>query len=140
MKIGIEIRQIVPGSSGGMAMLVKGVLDVLFKQYPEENFYVFSTIFNRGLVGQNRKNVDVITLPIVNFFEALARLSKRIGLSVLIRTYPAEVELNFPCRNRYSWCPTCSMSSIRDFFLRKLCDPDVLLLTKPWSGVRPLGH
>ncbi|MDZ7698225.1 MAG: glycosyltransferase [Deltaproteobacteria bacterium] len=116
MKIGIEIRQIVPGSSGGMAMLVKGVLDALFEQYPEEDFFIFSTIFNRGLVGQNRKHVEVITLPIANFFEALDRLSKRIGLSVLIRTYPAEVELNFSMSKQIFLVPDLQHEFYPEFF------------------------
>lgn len=69
MKIGIELRHVTLGSSGGVAQLLQNVLGVLFHLYPEDEFYVFCTIYNRSLLSAKPQNVYFYSLPTKSFFQ-----------------------------------------------------------------------
>ena len=74
MKIGIEMRQIVPGASGGIVQLLDGVLTALFEQHPEHQYFVFATIYNRNLFKKEYPHVKFFSLPASTFFQEVDRI------------------------------------------------------------------
>jgi Glycosyltransferase len=121
MKIGIELRHVTLGSSGGIAQLLKGVLETLFKRYADEEFFLFCTIFNRGLLNWDTSNVRVITLPTVNFFSEIDRIAAEERIGVLFRSYPVNDDLKFPQSKQIFLIPDIQHEIFPEFF-----DPEIL--------------
>ncbi|HYE37787.1 glycosyltransferase [Methylocaldum sp.] len=121
MKIGIELRNITLGEAGGITQLLKGVLDQLFSMHPEEEFFVFCTIFNRGLLEPNRNNVKFITVPAANYWEAVDRILDEEKIQVLFRSYPAEDTFVFPLEKQVFLIPDIQHERYPEFF-----DPNIL--------------
>ena len=96
MKIGIELRQVTLGHSGGISQLLQNVLEELFALHPEQDYVFFCTIFNRGLLERLPERAEVVTLPLDRYYEDLARLAVEKQIEVLFRGYPMEAELTFP--------------------------------------------
>src|SRR5262245_10715880 len=120
MKIAIELRSIVPGLSGGIAPLIKGVLETLFVCYPEHEFLVFCTIFNRDLLSAVPTHVRVWSLPCHGFNAELDRLLRLESVEVLFRCYPHE-PLDFPCPKQVIFIPDIQHEFYPEFF-----SPEVL--------------
>src|SRR4051812_20349829 len=96
MRIGIEMRQVVLGQAGGIALLVKGVVETLFRKYPHDKYIVFSSIFNRGLLQDADSHVQFVTIPLHGYDEALDQAIETAAIDVLFRAYPEELTLQFP--------------------------------------------
>ncbi len=116
MRIGIELRQTTLGEAGGISLLLKGVLERLFLRYPRHQFFVFSTIFNRGLLRRTPDNVVCHTLPIVSFFPDLDRIADREGIQVLLRSYPIEDPIGFPLERQIFLIPDLQHEFYPEFF------------------------
>jgi len=116
MKIGIELRQIVLGSSGGILVHLKGLLKALFSQYRDENFFLFCTIFNREVFEELGGNIEVVTLPTYSFFDEVDRICAEEKIQALFRSYPIEGQLNFPITNRSFSYQTFSTKLSENFF------------------------
>lgn len=115
MKIGIELRPIVPGLSGGIVPLLSGVLGALFARHPEHQFLVFCTIFNRQMLPAVPAHVRVWSLPCHDFNVELDRLLRVEGVEVLFRCYPQEA-VDFPARRQVVFIPDIQHEFYPEFF------------------------
>ena len=91
MVIGVELRHVVMGPSGGVAQLLKGVLEHAFRIDSGDSFQIFCTVFNRGLLTvPEGARVTEHTLPLDQYWAEVDRLCKQTGVDVLFRGYPGE--------------------------------------------------
>jgi glycosyltransferase involved in cell wall biosynthesis len=116
MKIGIELRPVTLGHSGGVSQLLQNVLETLFALHAEQDYVVFCTIFNRGLLERLPERAEVITLPLNRYHEELARLAVEKRIDVLFRGYPVESELTFPPSRQVIEIPDIQHEYFPEFF------------------------
>jgi len=121
MKIGIEMRQIVPGASGGIVQLLDGVLATLFEQHPEHQYFVFATIYNRNLLKKEYPHVKFFSLPASTFFQEVDRIIAFEQISILFRSYPMVASLSFPLQRQIFLIPDVQHERFPEFFA-----PDIL--------------
>ena len=115
MKIGIDLRSVVPGKSGGIAPLLDGVLGTLFMRHPEHRFLVFCTVFSRRVLTAVPSHVKVWSLPCRDFNAELDRLLRREHVEVLFRCYPEE-SLDFPSFRQVVFIPDTQHEFHPEFF------------------------
>jgi glycosyltransferase involved in cell wall biosynthesis len=96
MRIGIELRQIVPGESGGIVPLLEGVLDAFFADYPEHPVTLFCTTAHAGLFPALPPHVERVMLSPDGFFWRLAEEAARRQLDVLFRSFPQRAPVGLP--------------------------------------------
>jgi glycosyltransferase involved in cell wall biosynthesis len=116
MKIGIELRQIVMGASGGITQALKGVLEALFALPSKDEFLLFCTIYNRGLFTHLPPHVKAYSLPTETFFREIDRIGCEEGMKVLFRSYPMEDDLIFPLSRQIFFVPDIQHEVFPDFF------------------------
>lgn len=116
MIIGIELRQLVLGASGGVSQLVKGICEHMFLLYPEHQFLVFCTPFNRAMLECHSENVTYFTLSSATFFSDLDRIAAENNLDVLFRSYPMEATLHFPLQKQIFLIPDIQHEEYPEFF------------------------
>jgi glycosyltransferase involved in cell wall biosynthesis len=116
MKIGIELRYVTLGNSGGISQLLQGVLQALFAQHPNVEFVVFCTIFSRNLLEDTPEHVEVLSLPSVGFFAQLDRIAGEKKLNILFRSYPSEDNLIFPFAKQVFLLPDIQHEFYPEFF------------------------
>jgi glycosyltransferase involved in cell wall biosynthesis len=119
MKIGIEMRHTTLGHAGGVALLLKGVLETLFRRHPAHSFVVFSTVFNRSLLQPvPGADVEFLTLPLDPhaYFEELDRQARERGLDVLFRSFPLAYKLDFPLHRQVFLLCDVQHEDIPEFF------------------------
>ncbi len=73
LRVGVELRQVTSGASGGIVVVLVGTLSELFRQRRDIDFVVFCTVFNRDLLAVDAPNVELLTLPLSSFFGELRR-------------------------------------------------------------------
>ena len=139
MKIGIELRQVTLGQSGGISQLLQNVLETLFALHPEQDYVFFSTIFNRGLLERLPERAEVATLPLDRYYEELARLAVEKRIDVLFRGYPVESELTFPASRKVFEIPDIQHEYYPQFFSAEVLQPPRRLYSSPRVG-RRRGH
>ena len=116
MNIGVDLRHVSLGVSGGIAQLVQGVFEAVFDQYPEHKFLVFCTPFNRSLLARDAGHVRYFTLSIVNYFRGLDRIAVEEDMQVLFRSYPMEDTLQFPMWKQIVLIPDNQHETFPHFF------------------------
>lgn len=117
LKVGIDLRQLIIGVSGGISQLTKGVCEHMFALHPEHQFFVFCTPFNRRQLDYEADNVRYFSLPISTYFHDLDRLAKEEGLDVLFRAYPAEYDtLEIPLHKQIFLIPDNQHETFPEFF------------------------
>jgi glycosyltransferase involved in cell wall biosynthesis len=117
MKIGIELRHIQMGKSGGIAPLLAGVLDRLFTANPDHEFVVYRTIFNRSLVEGRFANVRTVLLPIAEpWWQYLQDALDRDPVDVLFRGFPQVDNLVFPLSRQVVLIPDLQHEEYPQFF------------------------
>ena len=116
MKIGVDLRQLSLGASGGITQLVQGVFGAAFNQYSEHQFLIFCTPFNRSLLTCNAENVGYFSLSIASYFQDLDRIAAEEHLQVLFRSYPTEDTLQFPMDKQIVLIPDNQHEAFPDFF------------------------
>ena len=115
-KIGIDIRHIVLGQSGGISQLIQGVFDAVFSKYKDCHYIVFCTIFNRSLLSASSDNITFLTLPLNTYYKELDRIAIRENIDVLFRGYPNAVDLNFPLSKQIFLIPDIQHELFPEFF------------------------
>jgi glycosyltransferase involved in cell wall biosynthesis len=116
MKIGIDLRQLVLGASGGLSQHVNGVCERMFALYPEHEFLVFCTPFNRSLLDYEAGHVRYFSLPIATYFRDMDQLIIEEELQVLFRAYPMEDTLQFPLQKQIILIPDNQHETYPEFF------------------------
>lgn len=116
MKIGIEMRQIVPGASGGIVQLLQGVLTALFEQPDQHQYFVFTTVYNRRLFQKDYPHVQYYSLPASTFFQEVDRIIAEEQIQILFRSYPMVAPLNFPLTRQIFMIPDVQHERFPQFF------------------------
>jgi glycosyltransferase involved in cell wall biosynthesis len=116
MRIGIELRQIVPGSCGGIVPLLEGVLGALFAGHPELHVLLACTEANVGLFPAPPPRVERVELPGECYFPLLDELARRRRLDVLFRSYPMDAPLAFPAARQVVLVPDLQHEFLPEFF------------------------
>ena len=116
MIIGIDLRPLYIGESGGIVQFVKGVFSELFRKYPDDIYYLFTTINNRRLVAPFPKSVHNITLPAVTFYRQVAHYVKTESIDLLFRVYPLEEDIEFSLSKQIVFVPDIQHEIFPDFF------------------------
>jgi glycosyltransferase involved in cell wall biosynthesis len=118
LKIGIDFRFVTLGEAGGIAVLLKGVLPRLFEQYPQHDYYLFTTIYNRGLLTTLPGHVQVLTFPTAQYVKRVKRALRDEKIDVLFRGYPVEDHLKFPLERQVVLIPDIQHEVYPEFFDR----------------------
>ncbi len=134
MKIGIELRQVTLGHSGGISQLLQNVLETLFALHPEQDYVFFATVFNRGLLERLPQRAEVVTLPLDRYYADLARLAVEKGVDVLFRGYPVEDEFTFPLSRQVFEIPDLQHESFPQFFTSEVLRSRRAAFTQALSG------
>lgn len=116
MIVGVDLRPIEVGVSGGVALLVKGLVEALIRDYPTEQFLVFSTPFNSTLIESTGSNASSFALSPAGFFEELDRVGAEQGMDVLFRSYPVVDTLSFPLKKQIVLIPDAQQEDFPEFF------------------------
>lgn len=116
MRVGIEIRWVERGTSGGIVACLEGVLNALFRRHPQDRFHVYGTAFSNGLVEFGRPNVAVDVLPLRDTWPALQRNLARDDIDVLFRAYPTPDTLRFPLSKQVVFVPDLQHERFPEFF------------------------
>jgi glycosyltransferase involved in cell wall biosynthesis len=116
MNIGIDLRPLAVGASGGIAMVLKGVLERLFDSRPEDTFHVFCTIYSRQLIESSAANVRYESLPTRDFFPRMDGLIRQRGIEVLLRAFPISDDLQFPISRQVVLVPDLQHEERPEFF------------------------
>jgi glycosyltransferase involved in cell wall biosynthesis len=122
MKIGIELRHVTLGSSGGVAQFVQHVLGTLFQLYPKDEFHIFCTIFNRSLISSDLQNVFFHSLPATSFFIELEKLISEKNIEVLFRSFPALDSMKFPMSRQVFSIPDLQHEQFPQFFSKEILE------------------
>ncbi len=116
MKVGIELRSIVLGQTGGITILIKGLLETLFALHPEHEYFVFVTLFNRGILERLPVRGEILTLPTATYFADVDRLAVAKDIDVLFRSYPHPHRLDFPLARQVFLIPDIQHEYFPEFF------------------------
>jgi glycosyltransferase involved in cell wall biosynthesis len=119
LKIAIDMRPLIIGSSGGIVQNLIGVFRELFSHYTEHDFFVYCTAFNRSLLSGSispSKNVLIETLPVHGFFERLSPIIKEKDVDVLFRSYPAIEQIDINSSRQIAYIPDLQHEYFPDFF------------------------
>jgi glycosyltransferase involved in cell wall biosynthesis len=114
--VGIELRQVTRGASGGIVVVLVGTLLELFRRRPDVDFVVFCTVFNRELLAVDAPNVETVTLPLDGFFPQLGRLAHDWEIDVLLRSYPTVEQIDFPLKRQIFLLPDVQHEYHPEFF------------------------
>jgi glycosyltransferase involved in cell wall biosynthesis len=116
MHIGIDLRPLAPGVTGGINLVLRGVLETLVSDHPEHTFTVFTTPFNRSLLKRRPDAVRLLTLPPEGFYARLGETARTEGIDVLFRAYPLEDDLDFPMERQIVFIPDLQHEDLPEFF------------------------
>lgn len=121
MVIGVEIRPIVIGPSGGILQLLKGILTTLFIEHNKDSFYLFTTIYNNSIFSELPENVQKITFPTFNFYQEVDRVCKEKNIDILFRSFPIADDLTYSLDQQIFMIPDLQHEKFPEFF-----EPEVL--------------
>jgi glycosyltransferase involved in cell wall biosynthesis len=116
MRIGIELRQLVPGAGGGLTPFITGLLGAAFAARPRDDFVLFCTDVNEDLFLPAPSNVHFLRPPPAAFFPVLDACAAQLRLDVLFRSYPLDVELAFPADRQVVLIPDIQQEFFPEFF------------------------
>src|SRR6266851_2275067 len=140
MKIGIELRHIQMGKSGGIAPLLAGVLDRLFAANPDQEFVVYRTIFNRSLVEGRFANMRTVLLPITYpWWQPLQDTLDQDPVDVLFRGFPSVDALVYPLDRQVVLIPDLQHEEYPDFFAREVLRIRKLAFDRVLRGAGAIG-
>ncbi len=125
MNVGIELRQVTFGASGGIAQYLQGTLQAAFRLFPSDKFLVFCTVFSRQVLEDIPSNVTVETVPGYQFFARVDEAAARQEIDVLFRSYPLEVPLQMSWAKQVVLIPDLQHDVYPEF-----CTPEVLRLRR----------
>lgn len=125
MKIGIELRAVTFGASGGISQYLQGTLQAAFRLHPEHQFIAFCTLFSRPLMENTPSNVKVETVPGFRFFTRIDEAFSAGEMDVLFRSYPMEAALQMPWNRQVFLIPDLQHEVYPEFYT-----PEILRLRR----------
>ena len=139
MRIGIDLRQLVLGAGGGISLQTKETCEHIFALYPEHQFFIFCTPFNRSLLDFDASYVRFFSLPILTYFQELDQLIIENDIDVLFRAYPMEDTLQFPINKQIFLIPDIQHESYPDFFSDEVLRARRAAFSKALGGAGAIG-
>ncbi|MEK6234282.1 MAG: glycosyltransferase family 4 protein, partial [Planctomycetales bacterium] len=121
MHIGVELRQIQLGGSGGVTHLLRGLLAAACDAHPEHDFLMFCTEHNERLFADFPSNTRCVTLSERDYFPHMDRLCDSENIQVLFRSFPLNQLVRFPFSKQIVMIPDLQHETFPEFF-----DPAVL--------------
>jgi glycosyltransferase involved in cell wall biosynthesis len=116
MRIGVEIRDIHFGASGGIAPLIRGVVDAAMKRRPDVQFVVYATLFNSDFFSDVPSNVRIEILPPHSYWQRLGDKLRDDRIDVLFRGYPGTAIAGFPAARQIVQVPDVQHEDFPQFF------------------------
>ena len=117
MKIGIDLRWIVFGETGGLTQWLHGTLDALFARTDPHTYVLFHTVFNYHLFPHLPANVVRRTLTAPRYYEELQdQVTFEGDFDLLLRYYPFGVLDRFPLDRQIVCIPDCQHEAFPEFF------------------------
>src|SRR5262245_41118792 len=116
MRVGLEMRHISAGASGGITPLLAETLSRVFNLAPCDRFCFFGTMFNQDLVSNQFSNVQKYSLPFTTYWERLEPLLAAIKIDVLFRGFPVDDKLSFPLHKQVVLVPDLVHELRPEFF------------------------
>jgi glycosyltransferase involved in cell wall biosynthesis len=128
LKVGVDLRYITTGASGGVAPQITETFRALIASAPDWRFHVFGTMYNQDLVPPS-ENVTHYTLPLDTFYVAMQQVLDAENVDVLYRPFPNDDQLTFPLAKQIVFIPDLQHEFFPDFF-----DKDTLALRREHFG------
>jgi glycosyltransferase involved in cell wall biosynthesis len=117
MKIGIDLRWIVFGETGGLTQWLHGTLTALFACRDPRTYVLFHTVFNYHLFPKVPANVSRRTLPAPRYYEELQdQVAFEGDFDLILRYYPFGVIDRFPLNRQIVCVPDCQHEAFPEFF------------------------
>src|SRR5215468_7313985 len=89
MKIGIDLRKLVFGETGGLTQWLHGTLNALFARRDPHTYVLFHTVFNYHLFPNAPANVVRHTLTAPSYYAELQdRVTYEGDFDLILRYYP----------------------------------------------------
>jgi len=95
---------------------MQGICEHLFALYPEHDFLVFCTAFNRSILNYEAGHVRYFSLPIASYFKDMDLILAKDEVQVLFRAYPMEDTLQFPLYRQVIFIPDNQHETYPQFF------------------------
>jgi glycosyltransferase involved in cell wall biosynthesis len=117
MKIGIDLRRIVFGETGGLTQWLHGTLSAVFARDRANRYVVFTTVYNYHLFPNPPGNVERRTLSTARYYDELQDATEYEGdYDLLLRHYPVGVLDRFPINRQVVCVPDCQHEVFPEFF------------------------
>ncbi len=117
MKIGIDLRRIVFGETGGLTQWLHGTLGAVFARDTPHTYVLFNTVFNYHLFPEVRPNVIRRTLSAPRYYEELQdQVTYEDDFDLILRYYPFGVLTRFPLERQIVCIPDCQHEKFPEFF------------------------
>src|SRR6266545_5002229 len=101
MKIGIDLRWIVFGETGGLTQWLHGTLNALFARNDPHNYVLFNTVFNYHLFPAVPANVVRRTLSAPSYYAELQdQVTYEGNFDLILRYYPFGVIDRYPLQRQ----------------------------------------
>ncbi len=120
VRIGIELRQITLGASGGVAQYLKGLVETLARTHPQHELTLFCTPFSRGLIDEAAPNIHGVTLPGFNFFQQIDQFAADGRIDVLLRSFPMQAALEMRWSRQIVLLPDLQHERYPEFFTHEV--------------------
>ena len=139
MRIGVDLRPLVLGAGGGISQQTKDICEHMFTLYPEHQFFIFCTPFNRSLIDFEASHVRFFSLPLHTYFQEVDQLIIENEIDVLFRAYPKEDTLQFPLHNQIFLIPDIQHEAYPEFFSSEVLRTRRVAFSKALSGAGAIG-
>jgi glycosyltransferase involved in cell wall biosynthesis len=117
MKIGIDLRKIAFGETGGLTQWLHGTLDALFARSDPHTYVLFHTVFNYHLFPNVPANVLRRTLSAPGYYQELQdRVAYEGDFDLILRYYPFGVLDRFPLERQIVCVPDMQHEAFPQFF------------------------
>ncbi|MGO4706746.1 glycosyltransferase [Microvirga sp. 2MCAF38] len=116
LKVGVDLRHITRGASGGVAPQITETFRALIASCPDWQFHIFGTMFNQDLIPVSSANVTHYTLPLDTYYPSLQGLLDAENIDVLYRPFPNGDELTFPLARQIIFIPDLQHEFFPEFF------------------------
>ncbi|WP_112661792.1 glycosyltransferase [Microvirga flavescens] len=116
LKVGVDLRHITRGASGGVAPQITETFRALIAACPDWQFHVFGTMFNQDVVPASAPNVTHYTLPLGDYYPSLQRVLDAENIDALYRPFPNGDELTFPLTKQIVFIPDLQHEFFPEFF------------------------
>ncbi len=97
MKIGIDLRRVELGETGGLTQWLRGTLNAVFERDTRNTYVLFTTIFNYHLFPESWSNVSRRTISVPRYYDELQdHVTYNDDFDLMLRCDPGGALTRFP--------------------------------------------